>query len=1536
MGLGIPIGHAAVYVGYYQFMIDGQYRHMVIQASNPGYYIDYRPFDYTADSPTFMGSDPISDYTKSGLGPRNRCSHGTWDGSGNTMMLARRNAIITEAVRLVGAGVAYPSVLPWPDLWDNGLNSPNSLNPRSTPIGTPTAMRCDGLVEWVYEKVGFNTCNNVGSFTYWSAQTPDYHAADWMAASVDAPSTTPQDNGATCTITTDDPSSQPTYVTVAYPDGTIGFYASPATITKRVGTTFYWGSDFAGHQGGGNWFDYSPQGQPDLTIVGQVGVSPTSVAQGGTIQVSWTEKNQGTAASAPAHHTKISLATSAYGTTYQVAYFGPMSTLGVGVSQNHLQSIVVPASIPAGTYYVTAFIDCDGQVTESNEGNNIGSSTPAGLTVTVSQTAPLKAINPSPGNNATGQSINTTPSWANGGGATSYDVYFNGQYKGNQATTSYSPGTLAYSTAYSWRIDARNSVGVTTGDAWSFTTEAAPQQAPSKATNPTPANASTGQSISTMLYWANGGGAASYDVYFNGQYKGNQTATSYSPGTLANSTAYSWRIDARNSVGVTTGDTWSFTTGAAGAAPTITGISPASGSTSGGTVVTITGTNFDIYHPFTVYFGATWAIMSGASESQIIVSSPAEAAGTVDITVVMAGGTSQTSPADRFTYMEGTIPTNTGSPAMVVEGWYGGSAETIFNGVGGPDWGHGTYFGTVTQNSTPPTRTYTVTNSGTAPLILGAPTMPSGVTIIESLNATIPAGGSDDFTVQMSTANGGTISGNISFTNNAAESPFSFAIAGTVSFASPATTITTINASPSSVAYGQPVNLTANVALLPDGSATPNGGTVTFLDDGTVLGMAPVTGGIATVSTTALPAGLQKVTAIYSGYSSQFPGSSSSMINTIARSQQVGEASDIAIDASGNVFIAGTGNNCVYELNASSGTITTIAGNGTPGYNGDNIQATAASLNGPRGVALDGSGHLFIADTGNCRIREVDLSTGLINTVVGNGTPGFSGDGGLAVLAEIKYPTRIALDNAGNVFIADTYNARIREYIASTKTIQTVAGSGTAYGNLGDGGPPLAASLDSPMGVAVDSNGNIFIADYNGNRIRKVNTSANIITTVAGNGNAVWIGDNIQATAASFNYPTDVALDNKGDLFFAASGSLRVCKVDLSSGILTTAIGNGYCGYSDGGSPLGAQVWSVDGIAVTGDGDLFIADQNPGVRQVSASISVQVTPSILTVKADNKTRIYGDIDPSFTAAITGFQNGDTLETSSITGNPSLTSGGTVTSPVGNCTISASLGTLAAPNYNFQFTNGTLSITPASLLVAADNKSRLYGDTNPTFTASYTGFKNGETLASSGVSGNPLLTCSATSNNPAGNYAIAVTTGTLAAQNYNFIFLNGTLNVNPATLTVTADNKNRVYGDPNPTFSASYTGFMNGETLATSGISGSPSLTCTATTTSPTGDYTIVAGPGTLAAQNYNFDLFNGTLTVISMQISDTNFGVQTNQFGFTITGTSNLVIVVEACTNLVNAVWIPLATNTLTGGSSYFSDPKWTNYPWRFYRLRTP
>src|SRR5206468_1140188 len=177
------------------------------------------------------------------------------------------------------------------------------------------------------------------------------------------------------------------------------------------------------------------------------------------------------------------------------------------------------------------------------------------------------------------------------------------------------------------------------------------------------------------------------------------------------------------------------------------------------------------------------------------------------------------------------------------------------------------------------------------------------------------------------------------------------------------------------------------------------------------------------------------------------------------------------------------------------------------------------------------------------------------------------------------------------------------------------------------------------------------------------------------------------------------------------------------------------------------------------------------------------------------------------------------------------------------------GTLTGANYSFTFVNGALSVTAATLTVTADSKSRGYGDANPALTASYSGFKNGETLATSGVTGSPSLTTLATNTSAAGSYAISADLGTLTSANYSFTFVNGTLTVKTATLTVTADSKSRGYGDANPALTASYSGFKNGETLATSEVTGSPSLTTTATGTSAVGSYAITAAVGMLASNN---------------------------------------------------------------------------------------
>jgi hypothetical protein len=192
-----------------------------------------------------------------------------------------------------------------------------------------------------------------------------------------------------------------------------------------------------------------------------------------------------------------------------------------------------------------------------------------------------------------------------------------------------------------------------------------------------------------------------------------------------------------------------------------------------------------------------------------------------------------------------------------------------------------------------------------------------------------------------------------------------------------------------------------------------------------------------------------------------------------------------------------------------------------------------------------------------------------------------------------------------------------------------------------------------------------------------------------------------------------------------------------------------------------------------------------------------------------------------------------------------------------------VGTLAAANYTFSFVNGTLTVTKATLTVTADNKSKVYGAPNPGLTASYSGFKNGETLATSGVNGSPALTTTATAASPTGTYPVAAAVGNLTSVNYSFTFVSGSLYITPATLTITADNKTKQYGDPNPTLTYTTTGFVNGDSA--SAITGSPSLSTTATLTSVPNTYPITVGVGTLTAANYTFSFASGTLTVVARQ-----------------------------------------------------------------------
>jgi sugar lactone lactonase YvrE len=221
------------------------------------------------------------------------------------------------------------------------------------------------------------------------------------------------------------------------------------------------------------------------------------------------------------------------------------------------------------------------------------------------------------------------------------------------------------------------------------------------------------------------------------------------------------------------------------------------------------------------------------------------------------------------------------------------------------------------------------------------------------------------------------------------------------------------------------------------------------------------------------------------------------------------------------------------------GHIASQAGNGVLGYSGDGGPAASAEFSSPTGVAVDSSGNLYIVDADNNRIRKVTASTGIITTVAGNGTAGYSGDGGAATSAELDTPFGVAVDASGNLYIVDVNNDRIRKVTASTGIITTVAGNGT-WGYSGDGGTATSAELFSPFGVAVDASGNLYIADSGNNRIRKVTASTGIITTVAGNGTAGSTGDGGAASSAELSYPTGVVVDSLGNFYIADYNNNKV------------------------------------------------------------------------------------------------------------------------------------------------------------------------------------------------------------------------------------------------------------------------------------------------------------------------------------------------------------------------------------------------------------
>ncbi|MGI5335978.1 RICIN domain-containing protein [Streptomyces sp. CA-181903] len=277
--------------------------------------------------------------------------------------------------------------------------------------------------------------------------------------------------------------------------------------------------------------------------------------------------------------------------------------------------------------------------------------------------------------------------------------------------------------------------------------------------------------------------------------------------------------------------------------------------------------------------------------------------------------------------------------------------------------------------------------------------------------------------------------------------------------------------------------------------------------------------------------------------------------------------------------------------------IRTLAGTGDAALGGDKGPARAAQLNGPYGIAMDSAGTLFFSDHRNHRVRKV-TTDGRIKTVAGTGDAGFDGDGGPAASAPLNFPREVAVDSAGAVYIADASNHRIRK-VATDGTITTFAGNGTG-GFGGDGGPATEAQLNYPHGVAVDSTGAVYIAEWGNHRVRKVEPDGTI-STFAGTGTGEFGGDGGLATEARLNHPQGLAVDAAGTLYIADGDNQRIRKVAVD-GTISTFAGTGVAGFGgDGGPAASAKLYNPMGMVVDGTGALYIADsENHRVRKVTA------------------------------------------------------------------------------------------------------------------------------------------------------------------------------------------------------------------------------------------------------------------------------------------------------------------------------------------------
>lgn len=442
--------------------------------------------------------------------------------------------------------------------------------------------------------------------------------------------------------------------------------------------------------------------------------------------------------------------------------------------------------------------------------------------------------------------------------------------------------------------------------------------------------------------------------------------------------------------------------------------------------------------------------------------------------------------------------------------------------------------------------------------------------------------------------------------------------------------------------------------------------------------------------------------------------------------------SSVALDAAGNLYIADSLHNRIRKVDAATHLISTAAGNGNSGVVGDGSLAVNASLSAPSGVALDGAGNLYIADTGNNVIREVSAATGIISTIAGTGVAGYSGDTGPAINATLNQPWGVTVDGAGNLFIADTFNHAIRKVTISTGIITTVAGTGyttaTGVGDYsGDGRPAVQARLNFPYAVAFDTAGNMFIPDSNNNRVRKVDTSGTM-STLAGIGKNGAQGDGGPASAAELWVPSGVAVDPAGNVYIADSQNNAIRKVNAATGnintLITAASGESYLAPTFVPNVL----YAPKGLALDGYGNLFVADyydqQIQEIQPNVLGVNFQPTPTRQgSVSAPKKEILENDGNAALQITNPTLDANSALDTATTTCAP-----GTLLAQDASCT----LGVQFAPSVAGNPLTANIAITSLSVdspvnIVLVGNAPKV-NDTTTILTAAPSPSKFGQAVA----------------------------------------------------------------------------------------------------------------------------------------------------------------------------------------------------------------